>query len=130
MSKKFYKEDNEAIPAILYEDSQPFGFTEITDPLELKDLYIKKYKQQKKDGEDYYLSFQASLYLDVINGVYTDIEVFTFESYTKELSNDIRLGQWLTAQDTCTNLAVSGIFTQSKKDEIQLDIDNYVTNNY
>lgn len=130
MSKKFYKEDNEAIPAILYEDSQPLGFTEITDPLELKDLYIKKYKQQKKDGEDYYLSFQASLYLDVINGVYTDIEVFTFESYTKELSNDIRLGQWLTAQDTCTNLAVSGIFTQSKKDEIQLDIDNYVTNNY
>ncbi len=130
MSKKFYKEDNEAIPAILYEDSQPLGFTEITDPLELKDLYIKKYKQQKKDGEDYYLSFQASLYLDVINGVYTDIEVFTFESYTKELSNDIRLGQWLTAQDTCTNLAISGIFTQSKKDEIQLDIDNYVINNY
>jgi len=130
MSKKFYKEDNEAIPAILYEDSQPLGFSEITDPLELKDLYIKKYKQQKKDGEDYYLSFQASLYLDVINGVYTDIEVFTFESYTKELSNDIRLGQWLTAQDTCANLAVSGIFTQSKKDEIQLDIDNYVTNNY
>lgn len=130
MSKKFYKEDNEAIPAILYEDSQPLGFTEITDPLELKDLYIKKYKQQKKDGEDYYLKFQASLYLDVINGVYTDIEVFTFEYYTKELSNDIRLGQWLTAQDTCTNLAVSGIFTQSKKDEIQLDIDTYVTNNY
>ena len=130
MSKKFYKEDNEAIPAILYQDSQPLGFTEVTDPVELKDLYIKKYKQQKKDGEDYYLSFQASLYLDVINGVYTDIEVFTFESYTKELSNDIRLGQWLTAQDTCTNLAVSGIFTQSKKDEIQLDIDNYVTNNY
>ena len=130
MSKKFYKEDNEAIPAILYEDSQPLGFTEITDPLELKDLYIKKYKQQKKDGEDYYLSFQASLYLDVINGVYTDIEVFTFESYTKELSNDIRLGQWLTAQDTCTNLAISGIFTQSKKDEIQLDIDNYVISNY
>lgn len=130
MSKKFYKEDNEAIPAILYEDSQPLGFSEITDPLELKDLYIKKYKQQKKDGEDYYLSFQASLYLDVINGVYTDIEVFTFESYTKELSNDIRLGQWLTAKDTCANLAVSGIFTQLKKDEIQLDIDNYVTNNY
>ena len=122
MSKKFYKEDNEAIPAILYQDSQPLGFTEVTDPVELKYLYIKKYKQQKKDG--------ASLYLDVINGVYTDIEVFTFESYTKELSNDIRLGQWLTAQDTCTNLAVSGIFTQSKKDEIQLDIDNYVTNNY
>ena len=130
MPKKFYKKDNEAIPAILYQDSQPLGFTEVTDPVELKYLYIKKYKQQKKDGEDYYLSFQASLYLDVINGVYTDIEVFTFESYTKELSNDIRLGQWLTAQDTCTNLALSGIFTQSKKDEIQLDIDNYVTNNY
>ena len=130
MPKKFYKKDNEAIPAILYQDSQPLGFTEVTDPVELKYLYIKKYKQQKKDGEDYYLSFQASLYLDVINGVYTDIEVFTFESYTKELSNDIRLGQWLTAQDTCTNLAVSGIFTQSKKDEIQVDIDNYVTTNY
>ena len=41
MPKKFYKEDNEAIPAILYQDSQPVGFTEITDPLELTDLYIK-----------------------------------------------------------------------------------------
>jgi len=127
---KFYKEDNEAIPAILFQNTVPAGFTEVTDEAELKDLYIEKYKQQQIDGEDYYSDFQASLYLDVLNLTYTELEVFTFESYTNELSSQIRLGNWLTAKTTCSNLAISGIFDQVKKDEIQLYIDNYVLNNY
>ena len=126
----FYKEDNEAIPAILFQNTVPAGFTEVTDEAELKELYIEKYKQQQIDGEDYYSDFQASLYLDVLNLTYTELEVFTFESYTNELSSQIRLGNWLTAKTTCSNLAISGIFDQVKKDEIQLYIDNYVLNNY
>ncbi len=127
---EFYKEDNETIPAILFQNTIPAGFTEITDESELKTLYIEKYKQQQIDGEDYYSDFQASLYLDVLNETYTELEVFTFESYTNELSSQIRLGNWLTAKTTCSNLAISGIFDQVKKDEIQLYIDNYVLNNY
>jgi len=130
MNKKFYKEDNEAIPAILFESSLPIGFTEVTDESELKELYIKKYKKQQLDGEDYYSDFQADLYLNILNGTYTDLEVFTFESYINDLSNQIRLGNWLTAKTTCVNLSISGIFDQVKKDEIQLYIDNYVLNNY
>jgi len=34
MSKKFYKEDGQVIPAILYEDSSPLDFTEVTDESE------------------------------------------------------------------------------------------------
>ena len=127
---EFYKEDNETIPAILFQNTIPAGFTEITDESELKTLYIEKYKQQQIDGEDYYSDFQASLYLDVLNETYTELEVFTFESYTNELSSQIRLGNWLTAKTTCLNLAISGIFDQVKKYEIQLNIDNYVLNNY
>ena len=87
---KFYKEDNEAIPAILFQNTVPAGFTEVTDEAELKELYIEKYKQQQIDGEDYYSDFQASLYLDILNLTYTELEVFTFESYTNELSSQIR----------------------------------------
>jgi hypothetical protein len=130
MSKKFYKEDGQVIPAILYEDSIPLDFTEVTDESELKYLYTQKYKQQKIDGENYYLSFQAQLYLDVVNGIHTDLEVFEFEDYTNELSNQISRGNWLTAQTTCSNLATSGIFDTTKKAEVQAEIDDYVTNNY
>lgn len=130
MSKKFYKEDGQVIPAILYEDSSPLDFTEVTDESELKYLYIQKYKQQKIDGENYYLSFQAQLYLDVVNGLHTDLEVFEFEHYTNELSNQISRGNWLTAQTTCSDLPTSGIFDTTKKAEIQGEIDDYVTNNY
>ena len=130
MSKKFYREDSEIIPAILYENSKPLDYTEVTNESELKDLYIRKYKQQKIDGENYYLSFQAKLYLDVVNGLHTDLEVFQFEHYTNELSNQISRGNWLTAQTTCSDLPTSGIFDTLKKSEIQAEIDNYVTNNY
>ncbi len=130
MIKKFYKEDSEIIPAILYENSNPLDYTEVTNQIELKDLYIRKYKQQRIDGENYYLSFQAKLYLDVVNGLHTALEVIEFEGYIDELSNQIIKGNWLTAQTTCSELLTSGIFNTAKKAEIQSDIDTYVLNNY
>ena len=46
MARKFYKEENELIPAIKYENVLPVGFIEITNAEELKELYIRLYKQR------------------------------------------------------------------------------------
>jgi len=130
MARKFYKEDNESIPAIVYELSQPTGFTEITDSEELKILYIGLYKQREQDGINYFEDFRANLMMDVIAGTYTSQEVFDFEVHVKYLQDEIMIGNWLTAQSINQNLSLSGIYTQTIKDEIQNYIDNYVANKY
>ena len=130
MSRKFYKEDNQSIPAIVYELSQPTGFTEITDLEELKQLYIGLYKQRSQDGINYFECFRADLMMDVIAGTYTSQQVFDFEVHVKYLQDEIMLGNWLTAQSINQNLSLSGIYTQTIKDEIQNYIDDYVANNY
>ncbi len=130
MARKFYKEDNEAIPAIKFELTQPTGFTEITDTIELKSLFIGKYKQREIDGIDYFEEFRADLYLDILNGTYTDTEVFALETHLNELQLSVITGSWLTAKNKNTSLALSGIYDQAMKDEIQADIDTYVNDNY
>lgn len=130
MARKFWKEDNEAIPAIQFELTQPVGFTEITDASEIKTLYIGKYGQRIDDGQEYVLDFTADKYIDVLNGVYTDVEVFALESHIKDLYGELNNGWWLTAQNTNSSLSLSGIYNQAMKDSIQGIIDDYVTNNY
>jgi len=130
MARKFYKEDNESIPAIVYELSQPVDYTEITDSEELKRLYIGLYKQREIDGLNYFDDFRASIMMDIIAGTYTETEVFNLETHIKNLQDEVILGNWLTAQNTNNNLALSGIYDQAMKDEIQTYIDDYVQNNY
>ena len=130
MPRKFYKEDNESIPAIVYELTTPLGFTEITDNAELKSLYIGLYRQREIDGSNYFEDFRANLIMDIISGTYTDLEVFSLETYIKYLQDEIILGNWLTAQNINTNLSLSGIYDQAMKDEIQNYIDTYILNNY
>jgi len=57
MAKKFYKEDNEAIPAIRFELTNPTGFTEITDTEELDKLYISRLRNMKRLGVAYLENF-------------------------------------------------------------------------
>ena len=130
MSRKFYKEDNSLIPAIVYELTQPLGYTQITNSEELKRLYIGLYNQRAQDGVDYFDDFRASVMMDIIAGTYTEIEVFNLETHIKYLQDEVILGNWLTAQNTNSNLALSGIYDQAMKDEIQTYIDDYVSNNY
>ena len=56
--------------------------------------------------------------------------MFSLESHIKDLYDQLNNGWWLTAQNTNTNLTLSGIYTQAMKDEIQGVINTYVTNNY
>ena len=128
--RKFYKEDNQSIPAIVYELSNPSGYTEITDNSELKRLYIGLYKQREIDGLNYFEDFRAGLVMDIISGTYTDLEVFSLETHIKYLQDEIILGNWLTAQNINSNLSLIGIYNQTMKDEIQNYIDNYILNNY
>ena len=128
--RKFYIEDNEALPAVQYVDTQPEGFSLVTDPLQLERLYCTQYKYRANDGATYFNSFRSKLMLDIIGGTYTELEVFALEGHLKTLAEAIVSGNWLTAQNISTNLAVSGIYSQVMKDEIQLYIDTYITENY
>jgi hypothetical protein len=70
------------------------------------------------------------MFLSILNGTYTSAEVFDFEQYTSQLGDQIDKGDWFTAQDTCSNLATSGIFDTAKKADIQAKLDDYILNNY
>ena len=130
MPRKFYKEENEPIPAIKFELSKPVGFSEITDPQEIKILYIKQYQTRILDGQNYGQNFTAELYIKVIGGTYSEQEAFELEDHTKDLYRELMSGWWLTAQNTNLNLPLLGIYDQILKDEIQNNIDIYVQQNY
>jgi len=130
MARRFYKEINQAFPSIVFEVAKPDGFALITDDIELHKLHEQKYRDKKKEGEDYHIAIQADMYLKILSGTYTPVEAFAFESHTSTLSHQIVSGSWLTAQSVCAALPESGIFDTVKKQEIQDYIDNYVTDNY
>lgn len=130
MARKFYSEDQVGGYAILFELTQPAGFTEITDPVEIKRLYIRQYKKRKREGVDFVLDFTADKYIDVLDGTYTEAEVFALESHIKDLYDQLNNGWWLTAQNTNSSLSLSGIYNQAMKDSIQAIIDDYITEHY
>jgi hypothetical protein len=130
MARAFYSEDGEAIPAIMFEETQPAGYTLITDVPELRKCYMAKYKEREYDGVNWFEEFRADLMMDIIAGTYTGGQVFALELHLKRLINNVREGSWLTAQNISTNLVLDGIYNQTMKDEIQAVIDAYVTNNY
>jgi hypothetical protein len=130
MARKFYKEDGQQIPAICFELSQPSGFTEITDSAEIKRLYISEYMKKQEDGKQFVINFTADLYIDILNAVYTDLEVFALEDHIGAIYSDLNNGWWLTAQNGNQGLSLSGIYTQAMKDDIQAILDDYVLNNY
>ena len=75
-------------------------------------LWDAKYEERSEDGQRYYHESQRSLYISFVEGTYTFSEVKTYENYTSNLADEIFKGNWLTAQDTCTNLPTSGIFEE------------------
>lgn len=69
MGKKFYKEDNEAIPSVVFAESQPNGFSEITDAQELNDLFRYRLRDMKKAGIEF-------------------VEVFSIETFGEKYRDD------------------------------------------
>ena len=130
MSRSFYKENGQAIPAIQFANSLPAGYTLISDVTELRECYIGQYRKREIDGKVWFEEFRADLMMDIIAGTYTGGQVFALELHLKRLIETVTDGSWLTAQNVSTNLALSGIYDQVMKDEIQVVIDAYITNNY
>jgi hypothetical protein len=128
--RKFYKENNEVRPAVKFAESLPVGFTEITDIEEVKTLYILQYTYRINDGQNFVLDYTANMYINVVNGVYSDIEVFELESHIKDIYDQLNNGFWLTAQNTNQNLSLIGIYTDVMKADIQNILDTYVSENY
>jgi hypothetical protein len=135
MPRKFYRqvmdEGDKSPPSIVFENSQREKYIEITDNDEKKVLYSKRYKTvHKPTGQEYVFDYTAQLYLDILSGTITPMEVYLFEQHAVNLLRQINGGHWQTGQSTNANLALSGIYNQDRKDEIQLDIDNYINDNY
>jgi len=130
MARKFYTEDSETIPAIKYANSKPVGFTLITDQELIHKLTKNRYDERASEGLIYYNNFRTDRYIDIINGVYTDTQVFELENHLKDLGIEIVSGNWLTAKNTLLNLTILGIFTQIMKDEITAFVDTYILDNY
>jgi len=135
--KKFWTEvDAVNIPAVVFSEAQPppsadgKEFTEVTDSAEIKQLYLTQYSYRISDGSDYVKDFTADRYIDVINEVYTEAEVFALESHIKDLYSALSNGWWLTAQNINQNLTLDGIYDDAMKSIIQSSIDTYVSNNY
>ena len=137
MAKKFWKEvDAVNIPAIVFSETRPSPsadgkvFTEVTDSAEIKQLYITPYGYRIDDGQVYIKNFTADRYIDVINGVYTEAEVFALEAHIKDLYSALGNGWWLTAQNINQNLILDGVYDAAMKSSIQSTIDTYVSDNY
>lgn len=128
--RNFYEENNQTIPAIKFEEIQPAGYSLVTDPVQLENLHAERYEINREAGVDYYNHFQAKLYIQITNEVYTISEVVDLECHLKKVGDEIKAGSWLTAQNSIGGLALSGIFDQTMKDEITSDIDLYVLENY
>ena len=130
MARKFYKEINQAFPSIAFETEAPEGFEAITDHEERKRLHKKRYKDLEREGVDYFHAFQASLYIDILDGTKQALEVLALQVHLKVISEEIKEGSWLTAKLTLPSITLSGIFNQEMKDSIQSDLDAYVSDNY
>jgi len=130
MAKRYYKEYNQGIPAICFEEEQPEGFLPITDYYERVKLHASRYFRLQEDGLAYFHEFQAKMYINILDGVYTAEEVLALQAHLKTVSDELKEGSWLTAQMTLPAMPLSGVFDQAMKDEIQADIDQYVLDNY
>lgn len=53
MPKKFYIEDGEAIPAIIFVETPPQGYTEITDSNQVLELTLSREMSQRRSRKEY-----------------------------------------------------------------------------
>lgn len=53
MPKKFYIEDGEAIPAIIFVETPPSGYTEITDSIQISSLSLSREMDHRKSRRKY-----------------------------------------------------------------------------
>jgi hypothetical protein len=130
MPKKYYLENAESLPAIVFTEIAPAGFTEIIDENKLIELHKKRYETNRKNGGEYLDKVKSELYLSILNETNTDVEVFAFEEHLAHLFKHISEGSWLSASQALDGLTLSGIFDEESKTKFKTDINNYLAENY
>jgi len=140
--KRFYKEENEPIPEIIYSEIQPptnaegNNYVLIEDNDELNALYYKLNSKMKIDGEEYAASFKVVTFGQAYrDGLITASNVDYL--YTKLSGLIIRLndGNWDAALhhlqnvlNTITQEDIDNGYTQEIHDQIEADFNNYINN--
>jgi hypothetical protein len=138
--KRFYKEENEPIPEIIYSEIQPptnaegNNYVLIEDNDELNALYYKLNSKMKIDGEEYSASFKVVTFGQAYrDGLITASNVDYL--YTKLSGLIIRLndGNWDAALhhlqnvlNTITQEDIDNGYTQEIHDQIETDFNNYI----
>jgi len=137
---KFYKEDNELIPEIIYSETQPpvnvdgNGYTEITDQTELNSLYLKRDKKLKEDGLSYVAEFKVQSFgVKKRDGTLTDSNVDYLYTKLSQLLIRLEDGNWEAALfylnnhlNTITQTDIDNGYTQEIHDKFINDINNYL----
>lgn len=132
--KKFYKEDGEDIPMVTYSDVQPAGFSEITDPIELNERYLRQNNKMKELGKDYVSNFKVGnlgvLYRD---GTLTDANVHYLYNKLTQLLLRLEDGNFDSAKfllenelNTIIQDDIDNGYTQAVHDQILSDVNNYL----
>lgn len=130
MGKKFYKEDNEPIPAVVYTDTPPSGFTEITSEADLYQLEKKMFKLRETDGQDYYNDLRTSWRMLVLKGYNTQQEEDDIHMLLSGLKLELITGDWIETKGINSSLAVAGMYTQAVKDGIDSKTSAYISENF
>lgn len=88
------------------------------------------YEIKEKDGKRYYNQKRSELVDKINKAEITSEDAFTIDTKLKNVKDSLRSGDWITAQTYLGSVVVEGPFTQSMKDEYNLEITDYITNNY
>jgi O-phosphoseryl-tRNA(Cys) synthetase len=130
MSRNFYIEQEEEIPAIVFELEAPSGFIPLTDSEKIKELISKQYSKREIDGREYFNSIRVKLVTDYSEGIISLNEIFHIEEKIEPVTLKIILGDWMTASYILSNTTVDSIFNQDFKNELVNYINDYILNNY
>jgi hypothetical protein len=140
MSKKFYKEDNENIPSIVYSETQPpvnsdgNSYSEITDQNQLDDLFFKLNNKRSNWGKDYISSFKVENFgenyrdgnLSDSNIYYLYQKLALLIAVIKDGNIDCALFILNNEINTITQADIDNGYTQEIHDSIVNDLTNYL----
>lgn len=90
------------------------------------------YEIKEKDGKRYYNKKRSELVARIADpgDTLTSEGAFQIDTKLKSVKDSLRSGDWMTAQTYLGATTVEGFYTQELKDEFNLEITDYITNNY
>ncbi len=90
----------------------------------------KSYIEKERDGKQYFEDKRAELVLLYQTGNLTEANLYEIEDEYEKIFKSLRRGDWKSAQNKLSSITVGGAITQSFADQIETEINDYVTNNY